>query len=200
MAGTLSLMFMKAKDGISPPEAAVLNARLLQAQKRGLEEHILYLLKKGAHPGTSETDGTSVLMRAASTRQHGIVRMLLAHGANANVAGPGGVTALMCAAGQGDLSSAMLLMEFGADLLRKDSIGRTAFDYASDALNWNAKLEWTLKAETQKALEKAKEAAAKVLPPEEPPPFVADVTTGQAVNVSRPLSLKMGQPKTGMTP
>ncbi|MEZ0225599.1 MAG: ankyrin repeat domain-containing protein [Alphaproteobacteria bacterium] len=191
MAGTLSLMFMKAKDGISPPEAEVLNARLLRAQKRGLEEHVEYLLKKGAHVSTSGTGGLTVLMGAASMRQPGIVRILLAHGAHVNTAGPDGVTALMCAAGQGDFSSAMLLMEFGADLLQKDKSGRTAFDYACDADNWNGNLEWKLKAET----DRAREAAAKAPPPpppEEPPPFIADVTTGQAVSIARPLRLKSG--------
>lgn len=193
MAATLSLIFMKVKDGVLPPLPGMLNVRLLRAQKHGLEDHVLYLLKKGALADTSETRGRTLLIDAANARQPGIVRLLLAHGANVDAVGPDGATALMCAAGQGDLRSATLLMKAGADLLRKDKSGRTAFDYASEALNWDGKLEWMLKMETQKA----REEAAKAPPPpkEEPAPFVADVTTGQAVSIARPLRLK-----TGVTP
>lgn len=190
MAGALSLIFMKVRDRIEPPSQGVLNERLLRAQKRGLESHVLYLLQKGAHADTSETGARTLLIDAAAARQPGIVAALLEHNADVNATGPDGATALMCAAGQGDMRCATLLMTAGADLLRKDNSGRTAFDHAAEALNWNAKLEWTLKLETQKALDEA----AKAPPPplEEPAPFVADVTTGQALNLSRPLRLKTG--------
>lgn len=107
-----------------------------------------------------------------------------------------GTTALMSAAIHGDLSTGRLLMKSGADVTCKNAFNYTAFDYAEAAVNWNANLEWTLR----QAMDEAKAAAAAKAAAEaaeasrqpEPAAFVPDMTTGQSLNIARPLRLKTG--------
>ena len=61
------------------------------------------------------------------------VRLLLEKGAEVNIKGPGGFTALMLAASNGHAETVRLLLEKGADLNAKTRLGQTALVLASQA-------------------------------------------------------------------
>ena len=62
------------------------------------------------------------------------MRVLLEHGADVNVVDGHGNTALMIAAGRGDVQCISLLLKSGADPQVKNKRGKTALDLAHDHL------------------------------------------------------------------
>jgi ankyrin repeat protein len=60
--------------------------------------------------------GDQPILHAARNGDTQIVRLLLAHGADANTTNPRGHTALYCAGGHGHLDTLLLLLSAGADL------------------------------------------------------------------------------------
>jgi ankyrin repeat protein len=59
-----------------------------------------------------------------------LVNTLIDHGADINARSPGGYTALMSAALNGQLAVVERLLEKGVDVNQKDVSGRAAIDYA----------------------------------------------------------------------
>jgi hypothetical protein len=196
MAGLLDttvFWLWKLQDALQPPSQDLLNTRLMKAQGWGSERLVRHVLKSGADPRYSPSGASPLLAVAAAQGQLGILEALLDHGAEVNAAASNGTTPLMLAADNGDFRSASILMKFGADLCCRDAFNKTAFDYASGAKNWNASLEWRLKFATEKEIAEAEaKAAAEAVAPPEPAPFIVDVTTGQELNLARPLRLKTG--------
>jgi len=135
----------KDKDGITP---------LMRAAHGGHIEAVKLLIGKGADVNAAEKDGYSVLIVTESmpfSSQIEIVKLLIERGANVNAKSRNGWTALMEAAkghnylrkslidkGHKDVALvptefAKLLIEKGADVNAKDSVGRTALLIAAGA-------------------------------------------------------------------
>ncbi|MGE5643289.1 MAG: ankyrin repeat domain-containing protein [Byssovorax cruenta] len=94
-----------------------------------------YLIKAGAlisSPARNELKATPIHSAAAGGHEK-IVRLLLDHGADANVREQGGFTPLHAAAQNGDVEILRALLMGGADLTIKSTSGKTAMDVAMDA-------------------------------------------------------------------
>ena len=93
------------------------------------------LLKHGADPNfllKGQQGGTPLMLALRNLRGEGneTVKVLLEGGANPNVRGAEGETALMIAVKQRNLEAVRLLVSKGADLTVKDDQGRTAVQFA----------------------------------------------------------------------
>jgi ankyrin repeat protein len=132
------------------PNTALLSgeAPAMTAARTGSPEVLELLLAAGADPNIRGTRGQTALMWAAAQHHPEAVRVLLTHGANVHarsdswsqvMAVPphsdpsnqqsvphGGNTALLFAARVGDVASARLLVQAGADLDATDAAGTTA--------------------------------------------------------------------------
>jgi ankyrin repeat protein len=94
-----------------------------------------YLIKAGApinSPARNELKATPIHSAAAGGHEK-IVRLLLDHGADANVREQGGFTPLHAAAQNGDVEIVRALLMGGADLTIKSTSGKTAMDIAMEA-------------------------------------------------------------------
>ena len=94
-----------------------------------------YLIKAGAQvnsPARNDLKATPI-HSAAAARHEKIVRLLLQHGADANLREQGGFTALHAAAQNGDVEILHALLMGGADLTIKSAAGKTAMDVAMEA-------------------------------------------------------------------
>ncbi len=123
-------------------------------------EFIKFLLARGANPNarmkdSTETrtifthqwlyeDGATAFLRAAQSSDITLMRLLLEHGANPNIATTNNTTPLMVAAGIGwvegvtnergpkeNIEAVKLLLELGADVTAVDGDGRTALHGAA---------------------------------------------------------------------
>jgi ankyrin repeat protein len=94
----------------------------------GASECARLLLQYGADAAVHATGFGNVapIHSAAASRSISIVRMLLEHGAPVDAAQHGGWTALMAAAHRGDEPLSELLVEHGADPMRRADDGRDA--------------------------------------------------------------------------
>ena len=93
------------------------------------------LIKAGAAVTDRDCDGRTPLALASINGREEIVALLLGKGANVEDADADGATPLMLAAASGRTTPSLmiLLIEAGADPMRTDKEGRSAFDYAIEA-------------------------------------------------------------------
>lgn len=93
-----------------------------------------YLVKAGASVNSPAHNGLKAapIHSAAAARHIRIVKLLLDHGADANVREQAGYTALHAAAQNGDEEMIRLLLFGGADLTLKSDDGKTAMDIAME--------------------------------------------------------------------
>lgn len=90
--------------------------RALGAARDGDTVRLEQLLKEGADANTrAGVNHWTALMHAIHKGQEGSVRVLIAHGADLNAAGPGGATPLMMAAGYGNTNIVRILLKAGAN-------------------------------------------------------------------------------------
>ncbi len=132
------------------PNAALLSGEspVMTAARTGNPQVVERLLASGADPNASATRGQTALMWAAAQRHSDVVGVLLEHGADVNARSEtwsqimaisphsnpanqqdvphGGNTALTFAARVGDLSSARMLVNAGADVDDADARGVSA--------------------------------------------------------------------------
>jgi ankyrin repeat protein len=94
-----------------------------------------YLIKAGASVNSPARNGLKAapIHSAASAGHTRIVKLLLDHGADANIREQAGYTALHAAAQNGDIETIRTLLFGGADLTLKSDDGKTAMDIAMDA-------------------------------------------------------------------
>jgi uncharacterized protein len=96
------------------------------------------LLKAGANPNGASRNPMKVapIHSAAANRDANtgleMIRMLLDHGAEVNVAQQGGWTPLQEAAAHGNIELVRLLLDHGADKNARAENGKTALDLATD--------------------------------------------------------------------
>jgi ankyrin repeat protein len=115
------------------------NLRLRGAIYRGDINAVERLLQAGADPECKNPQGLTALMLAAGQGTEPVIRALVKAGADVNraetVSNPvtSGVTSLMaaCSDSSGSVVAVQTLLELGADPDARDSIGRTAYDYAA---------------------------------------------------------------------
>lgn len=89
---------------------------VVAAARDGDTARLAQLLDGGADPDTrAGVNDWTLLMHAIHKGQEGSVRVLIAHRADLNAAGPGGMTPLMMAAGYGYANIVRLLLKAGAD-------------------------------------------------------------------------------------
>lgn len=100
---------------------------LMVAAYKGNREAVAALLAKGAEPNRP---GWTALHYAASVGNVEIVRMLLEKSAYIDAEAPNKTTPLMMAARGGHTDTMKLLVEEGADVSLRNSLGMTAADFA----------------------------------------------------------------------
>jgi ankyrin repeat protein len=119
---------VRTTDGTTPLMAAALH---------GQSEMVDCLLRHGADPRARNHRGVTPLLWAA--REPAKVRMLIDRGADANAASDLDNTPLMAAAGSPDAApSVQILLEHGADPLRRNKSGRSALFFAAQSGNSKA--------------------------------------------------------------
>jgi len=152
--GSAAMVRRLLQAGANPNAALLLGETpVMVASRSGNPDVVEQLLAKGANVNAHAARGQTALMWAVSQRHPDVVKVLLAHGADVHarsavwsevMAVPphglpqynrsiphGGDTALMFAARSGDLASAKLLAEFGADVRDADAWGVTAMVLAA---------------------------------------------------------------------
>jgi ankyrin repeat protein len=110
---------------------------LLVAADTGSPAKVDLLLAKNADPNDADYEGRSAAARAAArpaddAHALDILKSLVRAGAMLDRADRDGVTPLMIAAKEGDLPRVILLLNSGANAKLKDSLSRTAADWARD--------------------------------------------------------------------
>jgi ankyrin repeat protein len=106
--------------------------RLIVASQTGHAEVAEKLLADGVNPNA--VNGTnSALIIAIRSRKPAVVKVLLSHGANANLAAGTGITPLSWAVRTGDLELIKALVQAGADPDRRNKDGTTAADEARNS-------------------------------------------------------------------
>jgi ankyrin repeat protein/uncharacterized caspase-like protein/WD40 repeat protein len=85
-------------------------------------------------------EGTNALLAAIVLKKNTALNWLLTKKADLNYSTPDeGITPLMAAAATGNNEAIKILLDHGADKHRKDKVGKTAMDYASQAGNEEAR-------------------------------------------------------------
>jgi ankyrin repeat protein len=102
---------------------------LFDAIRRSSATEVERLLKRGADANVVDGNGVPALMAATLFGDVKLMELVLAHGADANRAGPGGTTALIWAVP--DVAKVRLLLAHGASVNAKSDNGRTALLVAS---------------------------------------------------------------------
>jgi uncharacterized protein len=152
--GSVALL-QRLLDAGANPNVALISGEtpLMVASRSGKAESVAALLAKGANPNARGTRGQTALMWAVSQKHSDVVKLLVAGGADLHaksdsweqmMAVPphglpeynrliphGGDTALMFAARNGDLASAKLLVEAGANVSDTDTWGVSATTLAA---------------------------------------------------------------------
>jgi ankyrin repeat protein len=90
----------------------------------GDAENVRRLISRGASLDAVDDDGDTALYYAVSAGALGAMRVLLEHGANANICGANG-SVLLLSAGRGWLDAMRLLIGAGADVDVRSSVGDT---------------------------------------------------------------------------
>jgi uncharacterized protein len=100
----------------------------------GHEVLVKWLLEQGAEINRKSNNPMKVaaLHSAVSAQHVGIVRLLLEHGADANLTQEQGIRPLHQAAHNGDVETTRLLLEYGADKSLVSENGKSALDWAED--------------------------------------------------------------------
>jgi uncharacterized protein len=152
--GSAAMVQTLLQAGANPNAALLLGETpVMVASRSGNADVVEQLLAKGANVNAHAARGQTALMWAASQRHPEVVKVLLAHGADVHarsavwsevMAVPphglpqynrsiphGSDTALMFAARVGDLASARLLVDGGADVRDADAWGVTAMVLAA---------------------------------------------------------------------
>lgn len=121
--------------GISILMLAATKANIFAGQKTAR-----CLLEHGATVDAADAHGRTALMVACINRLEAMVRVLIEHGANVNVAFSAdnvydeGVTALMVASHKGESEIVRVLLENGANVRAADKQGRTALWWAGQGM------------------------------------------------------------------
>jgi len=102
---------------------------LFDAIQRSSVTEVERLLKRGANANAVDATGVPALMAATLFGDVKLMELVLAHGADANRAGPAGTTALIWAVP--DVAKVRLLLAHGANVNAKSDNGRTALLVAS---------------------------------------------------------------------
>lgn len=114
-----AVMVEKLLNAHADPNIALLSGEtpLMTAAAAGSLEAVKLLLAHGANVDAKELkQGQTALMWAVAETHPDIVRVLIERGGNINARSSGGFTPLLFAAQQGDLESARLLIQAGADV------------------------------------------------------------------------------------
>ena len=100
---------------------------LILAASNGHTSVVEFLFSKGAEINAKDSDGQTALMYASKRSFNETAAFLLKNGAEVNVQSKKkGITALMLAAGWGNVELVHMLLEHGADANLTDTFGRTA--------------------------------------------------------------------------
>jgi ankyrin repeat protein len=105
------------------------------------QDKVAFLLKNGANAQSRSAMGNTALMLAARpAHSYRAVGLLLAHGADASATNNWGASALMAAAAGGDLETAKLLIQKGADVNAQPAMDHAGliFGGGRSALMWAA--------------------------------------------------------------
>ncbi len=152
--GSAPMVRRLLESGANPNAALLLGETpLMVAARTGSPDVVELLLARGANPNARAARGQNALMWAVAQKHAGVVKVLLAHGADIHarsevwsqtMAVPphglpeynrqiphGGDTALMFAARVGDLDSAKLLVDAGANVNDRDAWGVSALVLAA---------------------------------------------------------------------
>ncbi len=145
-----SALVKKLLDAGANPNAALLSGEtpLMVGSRSGYPDLVEQLLNKGANPNAHGTRGQTALMWAVAQKHPAVVKVLIAHHADLNLKSDrydevmavpphgylpynkaiphGNETALMFAARVGDLDSAKLLLDAGANVNDADAWGVSA--------------------------------------------------------------------------
>lgn len=101
--------------------------KLFRASKEGVLAYVGAYLENGGRVDVKS------FLEAVKFGHEDITSLFLAFGAQVNIIMKDGTTALMLAVGRGHLGTVKLLLEAGADPIKKDKKGRTALYYATNS-------------------------------------------------------------------
>ena len=132
MDGDLRVVNLFIQAGLSPNSRDSRGVPVLSLAVRKRHGAIVKLLIAcGADiDAVSEDRGNTALMDAAAEGLDSIVLNLVQAGAKVDIQSKNGQSALVLAVGQKHFKAATILVEAGADIQLKDSLGMTARDYA----------------------------------------------------------------------
>jgi ankyrin repeat protein len=103
-----------------PTDSARLDAKLLQAARKGDTRSVQSLLQRGARIEAKDQDGLTAVALAADYRHPDTAKLLLEKGADPIVGHLSGASALIAAAGEGNATKVALVLERGTDLKAKN--------------------------------------------------------------------------------
>jgi ankyrin repeat protein len=109
---------------------AAIQCQLMVACAAGSLSEVIVLLATGAEVNYVNSQGETPLSFAAAWRRRSVLDCLLAMGARPDLPSTAGWSPLMYAASVGDEGSVISLLAAGADIARRDSLGRSAADLA----------------------------------------------------------------------
>ncbi len=122
----LSGMHMSKREELN----RALSHQLLHKNHDQIESQIASLLQQGADVNSVDSNGDTLLMRAASLNKRKIVKMFLEHEANVNYVNPhNGDTALIKASSCGSLPIIKLLLDYNASVNYKNPTGQAALSF-----------------------------------------------------------------------
>lgn len=98
--------------------------------QKGDKATALSILDNGDTSPNSQSQGWTMLMHAARSRNYDMVKILLERGADPNTKGTGGATALTIAAEDGSTDIGQLLLQYHVNVNARNTNGTTALMYA----------------------------------------------------------------------
>ncbi|KAL2815195.1 ankyrin repeat-containing domain protein [Aspergillus granulosus] len=129
-----AVLFLLETGKASATASGIRRATALHyAAENGHATVVQCLLDYGADLHATDTDDMMALHYAAVEGHAEVITMLCAHpGAEVNIRGPNGMTALMLAAHNGGLAAVQRLLELSADAMLVNSDGETAWEIADN--------------------------------------------------------------------